>query len=672
MPIARVQAPDGKILRLEVPEGATHEQIAAFAQSQYKPEPLGFFDSATLGMKKAGVGTIQLGMDAARQFGYEFPETYAVSEKAARQLDEQGRGSGVAGAIGEALGNPLTLPMAAASMGTSLLGMAGIGAAQGAASGAIDPTQDGESRLENAAVGGVIGGVAAPVMKVAGDAISDFVGPYIKPFIKDTSTGIGRGAVKLDKPVIRPYEEIQKMAIQSYDDAAKAGGVIRPQAVNKIIAKAQAIGAKSPGTQRFQGGAKDAVDTVVAKMQNLQNRGMTLKDVQEIDDILQDSISKEFVAGSGITNEGRKISKIRDMFHNAHAELAPYDFIGGSAGFKAWREGDRLFAASSNAKQIEAIIENAASADHPAMALKTGFRTLLRNKKNLRGFTPEELKFVKHAANTGAVTDLLRTIGSKLNPIVHGGIGGLDSGATVYGVSRFSRELANRAQGARADKVLEAITSRATGSPMPVLRTGTTALGGLGGAVGAGAGVSGITQIPESPKVVPQQPVEQPAPQSSIADPLQDRIAMAESGGKNIGQHSPLSSASGLFGFTKQTWKDSVRKYGNDVGVKMGDRNNPDAQRRLESALRSDHAAILRKSLNREPTDGELYLAHFVGVGGAKRLLKAPSGAPAARILPSAVRKNKNGQIPNKDIFYDNNNHMRTVSEVISIISGKV
>lgn len=517
MPIARVEAPDGKILRMEVPEGATHEQIAAFAQSQYKPEPLGFFDSATLGMKKAGVGTIQLGMDAARQFGYEFPETYAASEKVARQLDEQGRGSGVAGAVGEALGNPLTLPLAAASGGTSLLGMAGIGAGQGIAAGAIDPTQEGESRLENAAVGGAIGGVAAPVMKVAGDAISDFVTPYVKPFLKDTSTGIGRGAVKLDRPVIRPYEEIQQMAIQAYDDAAKAGGVIRPDAVNRIIGKAQAIGAKSKGAQRFQGGARDAVDTVVEKMQNLQNRGMTLKDVQEIDDILQDSISKEFVAGAGLTNEGRKISKIRDMFHNAHAELQPRDFIGGSAGFKAWREGDRLFAASSNARQIEGIIENAASADHPAMALKTGFRTLLRNKKNMRGFTPDEVKFIKHAANTGEITDALRTLGSRLNPLLHGGISGMDAGATMYGVSRASRELANKAQGMRADKVLEAITSRATGSPMPNLRIGTTPLGGAAGTIATGAGVSGVTQFPQAePQPTPQAQADQPTQQQPI------------------------------------------------------------------------------------------------------------------------------------------------------------
>lgn len=37
MPIKRVQFPDGSIKRIEVPEGATDEQIIAFAKSQYRP-----------------------------------------------------------------------------------------------------------------------------------------------------------------------------------------------------------------------------------------------------------------------------------------------------------------------------------------------------------------------------------------------------------------------------------------------------------------------------------------------------------------------------------------------------------------------------------------------------------------------------------------------------------
>lgn len=39
MPIAKIQAPDGKVLTIEVPEGATEEQILSFVQQQYTQQP---------------------------------------------------------------------------------------------------------------------------------------------------------------------------------------------------------------------------------------------------------------------------------------------------------------------------------------------------------------------------------------------------------------------------------------------------------------------------------------------------------------------------------------------------------------------------------------------------------------------------------------------------------
>jgi len=38
MPIATIQAPDGKTLKIQVPDGATHDQILEFVSSNYKPE----------------------------------------------------------------------------------------------------------------------------------------------------------------------------------------------------------------------------------------------------------------------------------------------------------------------------------------------------------------------------------------------------------------------------------------------------------------------------------------------------------------------------------------------------------------------------------------------------------------------------------------------------------
>lgn len=76
------------------------------------------------------------------------------------------------------------------------------------------------------------------------------------------------------------------------------------------------------------------------------------------------------------------------------------------------------------------------------------------------------------------------------------------------------------------------------------------------------------------------------------------------------------SRATGLFQFIPSTW----RSYG--AGQSARDpAANADAAMRFTVANR-DH---LRRSLGREPTDGELYLAHQQGAAGATKLLAAPN-----------------------------------------------
>lgn len=209
-------------------------------------------------------------------------------------------------------------------------------------------------------------------------------------------------------------------------------------------------------------------------------------------------------------------------------------------------------------------------------------------------------------------------------------------------------------RGTEAAKKLEAFY--AIDDAVRSAKGGTTPIigGGIGGA-----------QMSETPQPVQRPQVEQPLPPQSSIDPLQDRIAMAESSGNaNIGRHSPATSASGLLGFTDRTWKDAVRLYGRKLGVRMGDKNDPNAQRKIEYAMRKDHEKQLERTLGRKPTDGELYLAHFAGSGGARRLLKSSKNIPAAKILPKAAATNP-------AIFYDKN-RMRSVGEVINLISSKV
>lgn len=134
--------------------------------------------------------------------------------------------------------------------------------------------------------------------------------------------------------------------------------------------------------------------------------------------------------------------------------------------------------------------------------------------------------------------------------------------------------------------------------------------------------------------------------------------------GLNPHAKASTSSATGPFQFINGTWLNMIKKYGDHVGLSeqaaaLRD-NKLDQEAREELlALRTDvaisgkmaaHFAIENaKALTASgltqigPT--ELYLAHFLGAGGAKDFLTAmqanPQG-PAAEAVPAAARSNAN------------------------------
>ena len=57
MPIARIQLPDGRIARFEVPEGTTQDQVMQFASQQQfdKPQDPSF-------LSKVGTATVELSL----------------------------------------------------------------------------------------------------------------------------------------------------------------------------------------------------------------------------------------------------------------------------------------------------------------------------------------------------------------------------------------------------------------------------------------------------------------------------------------------------------------------------------------------------------------------------------------------------------------------------------
>jgi len=134
------------------------------------------------------------------------------------------------------------------------------------------------------------------------------------------------------------------------------------------------------------------------------------------------------------------------------------------------------------------------------------------------------------------------------------------------------------------------------------------------------------------------------------------------------------SSAAGLFQFIEQTWLQMVQKHGPKIGLGeiagqieidgagRASVSDPALRRkildlrfdpRLSAEIGAEYArenrALLEEGLGRKAGALDLYLAHFLGPGGATQFLKAVAqkgDMPAAELLPQAAAANRN-------IFFD-------------------
>jgi hypothetical protein len=152
------------------------------------------------------------------------------------------------------------------------------------------------------------------------------------------------------------------------------------------------------------------------------------------------------------------------------------------------------------------------------------------------------------------------------------------------------------------------------------------------------------------------------------------------------------SSAHGLFQFIDQTWLGTVKEAGSQLGYgqyadaisksssgtySVSDpgarqailklRDDPAAASSMAAVLTQSNSFKLTGKIGRRPTDGELYMAHFMGVGAAAKLIAKAEDNPqasAANMFPSAAAANRS-------IFYDRSGSARSVSEVYSVLNAR-
>jgi hypothetical protein len=152
------------------------------------------------------------------------------------------------------------------------------------------------------------------------------------------------------------------------------------------------------------------------------------------------------------------------------------------------------------------------------------------------------------------------------------------------------------------------------------------------------------------------------------------------------------SSATGLFQFIDQTWLATMKQSGGALGYgKYADaitrtsnnkfvvsdpamrreimalRKDPTANALMAGAFANSNAKVLTDRLGRKPSDGELYMAHFLGASGASRFIKAAEARPdakAANFFPRAAHANAS-------IFYDRHGGAKSLKQVYAGLVSK-
>jgi len=130
---------------------------------------------------------------------------------------------------------------------------------------------------------------------------------------------------------------------------------------------------------------------------------------------------------------------------------------------------------------------------------------------------------------------------------------------------------------------------------------------------------------------------------------------------------TPITSAAGIGQFLDGTWNEMIKKYGAKYGIAPGTpQTDPRASALLGAEYMKENIRFLSSRLKRPLTTTDVYLAHFLGPGGAVKFLTADRSEIAAKILPEAASKNKN-------VFYrDGGRTPLTVGEIYDNFTKKL
>jgi hypothetical protein len=273
------------------------------------------------------------------------------------------------------------------------------------------------------------------------------------------NAGLGRVS---EKPPAPSIEELQAAKNAAYEAADNTGIVVSRNALNRLKVGLVNDLKKEGLSRKLHPKASAALEEI------LNTKGqLSLSEIETLRKIANDA------KGSIEPADARLGSRIVDRIDDFEEGLSQADVIGGNASAAtAYKEARALNTRLAKAKTIEELFRRAElnapnfSGSGMENALRTEFRALAKNKREMRRFSPEERIAIEKVAKGAPMENLLRQIG-KLAPtgVVSAGmgamagamLGGPVGAATVPALGFAARSAATRMTRKNATNVSEMV-----------------------------------------------------------------------------------------------------------------------------------------------------------------------------------------------------------------------
>ena len=290
-----------------------------------------------------------------------------------------------------------------------------------------------------AAVGGLTGAYGAGTQATDADSLSDAAKSMAKGAAFGAVTG-GATSYGLDKlagaftrsqanKTIPTVEELGNAADQAYQSARNAGLVVKPNSYADLADDIAATVAREGINPKLHPKATAALEVI----NDAKGQPLSLDQIDQVRRIVKDAAKSP--------DEYRLTGIIKNKLDDYLSNLGPNDVHAGDseAAVSALTTARDLWSRMRKGETIEGLIEKAKnsapnfSGSGMENALRTQFRSLANNAKQMRFFSDAEQEAIKKVARGGPVENTLRMLGKFAPTGVVSGVLSGGAGAAMLG-----------------------------------------------------------------------------------------------------------------------------------------------------------------------------------------------------------------------------------------------